>query len=70
MNCASLRLRQANLMGLQSYDSPGNVRGLQNRIEQAVIISQCSPPCLDLTWENKSDVVQNFSTTGEETAID
>ena len=34
------RLTQANLLALQGYDWPGNIRELQNIIERAVILSQ------------------------------
>lgn len=42
------RLTQANLMQLQRYDWPGNIRELQNIIERAVILSQGSRLQFDL----------------------
>lgn len=42
MHCASLKLTAENLKTLGSYWYPGNVRELQNMIERAIILSQCS----------------------------
>ena len=40
MNVPSMRLTQANVLGLQHYDWPGNVKELQNVIERAVITAR------------------------------
>jgi transcriptional regulator with GAF, ATPase, and Fis domain len=48
MNCPSVRLTRANLLELQRYDWPGNIRELKNLIERAVILSQCGPLRFDL----------------------
>ncbi len=42
MRCQPLELTPDNLRVLQNYWYPGNVRELQNMIERAVILSQCS----------------------------
>ena len=41
MNCDGAHLTQGNVVELQNYDWPGNIRELQNVLERAVIIAQC-----------------------------
>jgi len=45
---AGIKLSRANLMTLENYDWPGNIRELQNIIERAVIIAQSERLILDL----------------------
>lgn len=42
MRCEPLKLTAENIKTLQSYFYPGNVRELQNIVERAIILSQCS----------------------------
>lgn len=42
MRCEPLKLTAENIETLQSYFYPGNVRELQNIVERAIILSQCS----------------------------
>ena len=48
------RLTQANLLQLQRYDWPGNIRELQNVIERAVITATSGRLGFDLPTEEKS----------------
>ena len=41
MGCNNVKLTQANILELQRYDWPGNIRELQNVIERAIITAQC-----------------------------
>ena len=41
MNCQGAHLTQGNIVDLQRYDWPGNIRELQNVIERAIITAQC-----------------------------
>jgi PAS domain S-box-containing protein len=47
-NRTGIKLSKANLISLESYDWPGNIRELQNIIERAVIISQSGRLNIDL----------------------
>jgi transcriptional regulator with GAF, ATPase, and Fis domain len=40
LRCPKPRLTRAGILGLQSYDWPGNIRELQNVIERAVILAR------------------------------
>ncbi len=42
MHCEPLKLTAENIKTLKSYWYPGNVRELQNIVERAIILSQCS----------------------------
>jgi DNA-binding NtrC family response regulator len=48
------RLTQANLLQLQRYDWPGNIRELQNVIERAVITATSGRLGFDLPTDEKS----------------
>gem|GEM_PF-6529907 len=66
MNCSTARLTQANLLQLQQYDGPGNVRELHNIIERAAIISQCSALRTDLPFESTNGIPKiNVGLIGE-----
>ncbi len=42
MHCEPLKLTAENIKTLESYWYPGNIRELQNIVERAIILSQCS----------------------------
>ena len=56
LNRPSPRLTQANLMQLQRYDWPGNIRELQNVIERAVITATSGRLGFELPTEEKSGI--------------
>ena len=41
MNCQDAHLTQRNIIDLQKYNWPGNIRELQNVIERAIITAEC-----------------------------
>jgi transcriptional regulator with GAF, ATPase, and Fis domain len=43
LRCSKPRLTRAGIVGLQSYDWPGNIRELRNVIERAVILARGGP---------------------------
>jgi PAS domain S-box-containing protein len=47
-NRTGIKLSKANLISMENYDWPGNIRELQNIIERAVIISQSGRLIIDL----------------------
>ena len=53
-NRTGIELSKANLITLQNYDWPGNIRELQNVIERAVIIAPANRLVLDLPKNPKS----------------
>jgi len=53
LNCPVPRLTQGNILGLQNYDWPGNIRELQNVIERAVITSTAGKLSFDLPTDGK-----------------
>lgn len=52
MNCEPPLLTETNLLELQQYEWPGNIRELRNIIERAIIISQCGPMSFELSDDN------------------
>lgn len=48
INRSGMKLSKANLISLQNYDWPGNIRELQNVIERAVIVSRTGKLQIDL----------------------
>ncbi len=66
------RLTQANILGLQRYDWPGNIRELQNVIERAVITANAGRLCFDLPTEaqtNSSSSAKTSPSTEEPTIL-
>ena len=55
MNRPKLRLTQANVLDLQGYDWPGNVREMQNVIERAVITSRSRALRFDLPGQRGTE---------------
>jgi len=49
---------------IQRYDWPGNIRGLQNVIERAVILSQSGALRFDLSPDNGQTTAASSSTNG------
>jgi len=62
-NRKGIQLSKANLIILENYDWPGNIRELQNVIERAVIIAQANRLVLDLPkgHKNRNVSIQNQS---------
>ena len=54
LNVPLPRMTQANIMGLQGYDWPGNIRELQNVIDRAVITSRSGKLSLNLSNGGKN----------------
>ena len=59
------RLTQANLLQLQRYDWPGNIRELQNVIERAVITATSGRLGFDLPTDEKPTVPEGRTQTEE-----
>lgn len=59
-NRRGIKLSKANLITLENYDWPGNIRELQNVIERAVIIAQGNRLVLDLLkgTQNRKTITQ------------
>lgn len=53
-NRTGIQLSKANIIALENYDWPGNIRELQNVIERAVIIAPANRLVLDLPKNPKS----------------
>jgi transcriptional regulator with GAF, ATPase, and Fis domain len=70
LNRDTPRLSQGNILQLQRYDWPGNIRELQNVIERAVITSVKGRLKLDLPIadNSKRSSAQDVSSAGEVTA--
>jgi transcriptional regulator with GAF, ATPase, and Fis domain len=58
LNCPTARLTQANLLALQRYHWPGNIRELKNIIERAVILSRCGPLRFEFPESNAGTPLQ------------
>ena len=56
-NRTGIQLSKANLIALENYDWPGNIRELQNVIERAVIIAPANRLVLDLPKNPKNRTV-------------
>lgn len=63
IHCEPLKLTAENIKTLQSYWYPGNVRELQNIVERAIILSQCS--LLNFTVPQVIDQVMIKETSNE-----
>jgi formate hydrogenlyase transcriptional activator len=63
LNLSTPKLTRANMIELQGYDWPGNIRELQNVIERAVITSRSGKVSLQLSKERKS---QNIVTSHQD----
>lgn len=61
------RLTQGNILGLQRYDWPGNIRELQNVIERAVITSTATKLRFDLPTDapKKPSATKKSNATGD-----
>lgn len=70
LNRPQPRLTQANILGLQRYDWPGNIRELQNVIERAVITASKNRLRFDLPADISSlaaDLAETSPSTDEST---
>ena len=63
MNCHGANLTQGNIVDLQRYDWPGNIRELQNVIERAIITAQCGKLQLNLLPDSEESTEENDSST-------
>ena len=62
LNLPLPKLTRANMIDLQGYDWPGNIRELQNVIERAVITSRSGKVSFQLSKENKK---QQFTASNQ-----
>ena len=66
MNCQEAHLTQRNVIDLQNYDWPGNIRELQNVIERAVIIAQCGKLQFNLSSPSERTIERDDPSTAQE----